>query len=187
MNLFEALVDEHRIIGRAVDALEGYARRLEDGTEVDPGDLVRLVCFFREFAELVHHDKEEHLLFPAMAEKGYLKDRAPLSDVCGQHRQERQIVRALQQLAVLKDPIDGHTSQVVSLLKQLVEFERAHMAKENEVLYPAVQHELAGASSLDLADELSVREQAERWIGDTTWLRDLADELYETYASASSV
>ena len=69
MNLFETLVDEHRVIRRAVDALDGFVDQLERGSTADLRDLGRFVCFFREFAELVHHDKEEHLLFPALAKE----------------------------------------------------------------------------------------------------------------------
>lgn len=186
MDLLQGLADEHRVIARAVDAFDGFIARVRASEDYDPGDFARFVCFFREFAELVHHDKEEHLLFPAMGAKGYARDGAPIAYICEQHRQERNIIHALQQLAVSKDPLGvAHGDQVVSLAKQLIDFERAHMKKENELLYPTVRAEFGNLPALALAEQMTIQEQAERWVGDTSWLRDLADELHQTYAVKS--
>jgi hemerythrin-like domain-containing protein len=184
MDLLQDLADEHRVISRTLDALEGFVARVRASGEYDPQDFPRFVCFFREFAELVHHDKEEHLLFPAMGLKGYARGGAPIAYICEQHREERNIIQALQQLAVLRDPLGmAHCDQVVHLATQLIDFERAHMKKENELLYPTVRAEFGEMQALALAEKLTIGGQAERWVGDTSWLRDLADELHERYAT----
>jgi hemerythrin-like domain-containing protein len=185
VDLLDGLADEHRVISRVVDALEGFVERLTRSEPVDAQDFPRFVCFFREFAELVHHDKEEHILFPAMATKGYARDGAPIAFICEQHDEERRIILALQQLAVLAEPLgSSYRDRAIALMRGLIAFERAHMKKENELLYPAVKQEFGSFSPTAPGERLTIAQRAERWIGDTSWLRDLADELYRTYCRA---
>jgi hemerythrin-like domain-containing protein len=57
MHPTDTLMQEHARIERVLDALESYASALEDAAK--PEDLGLFVTFAREFADGVHHGKEE--------------------------------------------------------------------------------------------------------------------------------
>ena len=69
MDAIELLMQEHQLILRAIDALDGFAGKVQGGLE-DRQELAAFVRFIREFADARHHGKEEDILFTAMVAAG---------------------------------------------------------------------------------------------------------------------
>lgn len=178
MDLFDTLTDEHRLITRTVDALESFIERVEKGDELDVFELNRFVVFLREFVDLVHHQREESILFPAMAKLGYAKSGAPIAHVRDEHRREHKILFEIRQAAVRVKPLSSaRRAHLVGLIRELIVFQRGHIKKENELLYPTVKKEFSGKTLDEVTRTLWSDEDAQARLVEDSWLRALAEEL----------
>jgi len=183
MDLFDTLVDEHRLILRTLVALEHFVEGVEKSGELDPFELNRFVVFLREFVDLVHHEHEETILFPAMARLGYAKSGAPIAHVRDEHRREHELLFDLRQAAVkIRPPSSARRAHVIGRLRELIVFQREHIKKENELLYPAVKKEFSGKTLDDVTRSLWSDEDSPARLVEDAWLRTLAEELVRDHA-----
>ena len=178
MRALESLRDEHRVIGRVLEALEDYGQRLAEDSSTNPSSLRRFAAFFAEFVGIWHHGKEEELLMPALVQHGLAWDESPLEEIRRDHEQADYLLRVVQQGALQ----DGAWSpedrrHVVRSIRALVEFERGHMQREEAALYPAAEKTLSADMLRALEENCHKYERA--CFGRTTYadLRALAEGL----------
>jgi len=158
MEALSSLVREHQFLARLMAALDAYARLVERGIEVDPGDLRGFARTLREFADETHREKEEHVLLPFLVHHGFDWQAPPISQVCDEHSIERDLIGAIDHAgARLERWTDEDRRHVVALVRSLCEFQRRHHHTENEQLFPAVM------TRLDLAALGQLREALERF------------------------
>jgi hemerythrin-like domain-containing protein len=91
----DGLKREHRAIECVLRALGRINERLESGETVDCDLLDRCIEFIRRFADGVHHQKEENVLFPAMTRAGMPADVGPIACMLKEHQQGREFVAAM--------------------------------------------------------------------------------------------
>ena len=177
MDLFDTLVDEHRLIQRTLTALERFVGEIEGGAELDVLELNRFVVFLREFVDLVHHEHEERVLFPAMARLGYAFSGAPIAHIHDEHVRERALLFEIRQAALRVRPLSSaRRAHLVGCLRELIVFQREHVKKENELLYPAVKREFSGKTLDDVSRSLWTSQDASV-LAEISWLRALGEEL----------
>src|SRR3989338_2803490 len=95
MALTEALVEEHKMIKRMINALENAANSLEKGNKVEPVVFEQAVDFIRNFADKFHHAKEEDILFKEMVKKGMPEKDSPIEAMLIEHEQGRNFVKGV--------------------------------------------------------------------------------------------
>lgn len=131
------LMDEHRVIEQVLAALDTFALRLEAGETEDRTALMDFVTFFREFADKLHHGKEEDRLFAEMERNGFPKEYGPLGVMYAEHVEGRSHVKALAELAGRSGPLDADERQVAARhALAYVPLLRGHILKEDNILYP---------------------------------------------------
>ncbi len=144
MGVTSILRQEHELILDVLEAAEEAARRLESGQVVEPDLLESLIRFFREFADHAHHGKEEDLLFPALTAKGMPSQGGPIGVMLFEHTQGREFIR---RMAAAGDEIAagsaGAGSAWADAARGYVELLRAHIAKENNILF-AIAEQILG-------------------------------------------
>lgn len=139
MDPIQLLMDEHRVIERVLNGLESFSEKPE-GTK---SPLKDYVVFLREYADRLHHGKEEDILFDQMVKNGFPKEGGPIAVMLMEHDQGRAYIRALTDLAERErvwTPEDRgllhkHGTEYVNLL-------RAHIQKEDQILYPMARSRL---------------------------------------------
>ena len=129
------LKEEHDLILRGLTVLEKVAARLAGGKPVGPETLAKLVGFFRNFADRCHHGKEEAMLFPALESAGLPRDGGPTGVMCMEHEDGRACVQGIAAATarLVRDP--AAAQEVVQHARQFVTLLRAHIEKENNVLF----------------------------------------------------
>jgi hemerythrin-like domain-containing protein len=136
MQATQVLRDEHEGILAMLAVVEAAAYRVRDGKNV-PADLFTDAAgFFRNFADKCHHNKEEAELFPALVEHGIPQDGGPVGVMLVEHDQGRELIRGLS--AAAERYASGDQTAVPALVSNAlayVELLRAHIAKENSVLF----------------------------------------------------
>jgi hemerythrin-like domain-containing protein len=133
MRATKLLMEEHEIILRALDVLEAHAHR---GKQPPPA----LLEFFKEFADAHHHGKEEEILFPALEEAGFPHDAGPVGVMLHEHKQGRQLTAALRDPAQFADAALAYSAML-----------RAHIEKENQILFPMADRAVEDQRRVDQA------------------------------------
>ena len=95
MSSVDVLLAEHRMIARMVSIVEAVAARLDAGHEVPLGILVDVMDFSEHFTSNCHHAKEEHHLFPMLAEHGMSLDSSPIAALREQHEANHAYLREM--------------------------------------------------------------------------------------------
>ncbi|MBI5032994.1 MAG: hemerythrin domain-containing protein [Chloroflexi bacterium] len=160
MKATRVLRDEHEGILAMLSVVEAAARRLESGKSIPPQMMVDAGNFFRNFADGCHHGKEEGELFPTMVEHGIPKEGGPVGVMLLEHDEGRAFVRGMREAA--ERYARGDESANLALVDNTLDYVRllrAHIAKENNVLFPMADEILSDDEQAKLFDAFEHIEQ----------------------------
>lgn len=186
MQSIEMLMREHRNIERVVDALEIAAGHLSRGVAVRPGFFVDAAVFFAEYADGVHHAKEEGVLFGAMGGSGMPAAEGPIPVMLEEHVEARALTRALRRAG--RRFADGDTtasSEVITASRGYALLIREHIAKEDEALFPMAEEMLSADAESEVLQGMMRLEAQETGSGRMAELLALADTLSREAAALS--
>jgi hemerythrin-like domain-containing protein len=133
----EELMHEHAVILHMLSGAERLAQSILSTHIVEIAKVTDVIDFSRHFTDGCHHSKEEKHLFVRLVEKGMSKEQGPIAVMLNEHRMGRELIRqietSLQEYRSGKKEASDSVSQ--SMLRY-VELLRAHIAKENNILFP---------------------------------------------------
>ena len=130
-------MQEHEIILKVVNALERIANAMKQGTMTDAGLLREAVQFMRQFADRLHHSKEEDLLFPAMQQKGIPEQGGPIGVMKNEHEMARAFVASFEEaVEAYAEQGESTAEGVCAAIQAITALYPDHIWKENNVLYP---------------------------------------------------
>jgi hemerythrin-like domain-containing protein len=141
------LIQDHKIILRALDVLEHMAVEADKGVLLDPNDVEAFVRFLRMFADDYHQTKEESALFPVLmrTEEGQMP---ALRHMLFEHDQERSLVTGLE------DALRGRKgTDFVHYATRLIALLRNHIRKEDTILFDNVESALSKNDDLEVVAE----------------------------------
>ena len=181
MDAIEQLMAEHRIIESVISALDAYVARVAAGDDVPSEDAARFAEFFREYADRCHHGKEEDILFISMIEHGFQKEAGPLAVMYQEHDAGRAHVRGLREAASAGAWTPDSRDAVVEHGTQFGELLRAHIQKEDGILYPMATTHIPEARMSAMAGEFDAFNRDDVGTEVQIKLQALADELIALY------
>lgn len=180
INAFEILEHEHDVILLVLDAVEREAARIRADGKADPPRVNRMLDFARQFADRCHHAKEERLLFPRLADCGIARDGGPIGVMLAEHERGREFVRAAAEALPAAAGGDATAAgKLAEALSGYVSLLRAHIAKENQVLYVMGRRLLPESDDRDLVAAFERVEAEEMGAGTHEKYHRLAHELAE--------
>ena len=152
----ETLRDEHQKILRLVDVLQVLLAPGPEG-DLDLDDIEQCVTFIRLFADACHHGQEEDLLFEELASRGIPRTAGPVAVMLHEHEQGRALVRSMS------GALDGARGRDAEARKILVNagraymnLIRAHINKEDNVLFPMADQLVTGGGCRKLCEAYGV-------------------------------
>ena len=185
MDAIEMLMNEHRLIERVLDGLVGFAEEAQRTGGTEKAELSRFVKFLREFADACHHGKEEDILFTAMVEHGFPREGGPIAVMLHEHDQGRGLIRILRERAEQADPwSDADRREVGAVAAGYAELLRAHIHKEDAILYPMAEQHLPPETMQSVSEACDRYEEAPERSGKHEQLHALAEELIRAHAAA---
>jgi hemerythrin-like domain-containing protein len=149
MKSTEFLIQEHKLILRALDVLDGIAGFIEADGTIDSDDIAKILDFLRWFADAHHQAKEDTILFPALKACGADETR-PVQHMMFEHDQERQSIEALE-----KDVRLGKLSDFAASAVRLSSTMRNHLYKEDHLLFPSADSLLTEEQDKVILDQLN--------------------------------
>ena len=145
------LENDHVSILKLIDVME----RMTTKTPVID-DLDEVVDLIRNFADGLHHAKEESLLFPLMAERGFSMTQGPIAVMLSDHVQGRNFVKGMaENISLLKN---GDFSAKKAIYENMLGYRELltnHIAKENNILFRMADNALSTADHQSLLKQFS--------------------------------
>ncbi|MFQ6610726.1 MAG: hemerythrin domain-containing protein [Fidelibacterota bacterium] len=145
-HILRKLYDEHGIILSVLESMESAAVKLRDISKIDDAastlkDMQNGVKNL--LAAEPHHQREEQILFPQMENQGI---SGPPSVMRMEHETLREKKHHLQKLLSEKQTVDFQIfrENISNTAYSIVELLRAHIHKENMILYPMAFRAIQG-------------------------------------------
>jgi len=160
MSNTEQLKEEHRIIERMLDVIETAATNIDSGKEVGTDFFPKVVDFIRNFADGLHHGKEEKNLFPFMGRHGIPAEGGPIGVMLAEHDEGRAYVMAVNEAARRYAAGDRAALKMAenSALKY-AGLLRQHIEKEDNILYVMADEVLTAGDQKEL---LTIYDEVEK-------------------------
>lgn len=128
----ENLENDHRQILLLISVMEEMVKQ----SEPNVSHLEEVVTLIRQFADGLHHAKEENLLFPLMEEKGFSPYQGPVAVMLAEHAQGRAYVKNMaESIEQFKEGKRQHLAFIYSNMLGYAELLSNHIAKENNILF----------------------------------------------------
>jgi hemerythrin-like domain-containing protein len=127
------LETDHQHILRLIGVME----RITLTTDPDMQHLDTVLMVIREFADGLHHAKEEKHLFPLMAAKGYSTEKGPVAVMLYEHEMGRNFVKGIAEgISQMRAGEPESVNYLYANMIGYVDLLKNHISKENNVLFP---------------------------------------------------
>ena len=141
------LENDHVHILRLIDVME----HITGQEDPDVSDIEIIVYLIKNFADGLHHAKEENLLFPLMAERGFSTSQGPIAVMLSEHAQGRSFVRGMtENITSYKTGNEGALIGLYENMNGYAELLRKHISKENNILFRMADKAFTESDQLSL-------------------------------------
>jgi len=135
------MLEEHENILAVVQSVEQNIEKLEDDFDLDKDYYFSVLQFLREYADGVHHAKEEDILFKVVADLELDKQDEEIKRLVHQHIISRDIFGRIEE-----NISNSNINKLIANFKQYISMIRAHIKEEDELLFPLLEKSLNKAS-----------------------------------------
>jgi hemerythrin-like domain-containing protein len=152
MKCAELVMEEHAILRRGLDVLDGMIRKLEQGERIEIADAITILKFINLFGVEYHQTIEEQILFPALLRA--TPQESPIRQMLLEHREHRTLVDAVDSALISRRGIEFvRTSRGLTVLF------RSHLDREETVLRDAAKAWLSKEEDDAVVAELTKNRQ----------------------------
>jgi hemerythrin-like domain-containing protein len=150
------LEDDHVHILKLIEVME----RIIGSENPDINHLESIVDIIRNFADGLHHAKEENQFFPFLAKRGFSLSQGPVAVMLHEHVQGREFVKGIaDNISVYKDGKMSALGNIYTNMAGYAELLQNHIGKENNILFRMADRAL---SETDHQELLKQFEEAEK-------------------------
>jgi hemerythrin-like domain-containing protein len=113
-----------------------------------------IVDIIRNFADGLHHTKEENVFFPALAKKGFSPQQGPVAVMLNEHVQGRAYVKGIaDNLELYKKGDKAALDRIYQNMNGYADLLINHIAKENNILFRMADKVLSSEEQGGLLNE----------------------------------
>lgn len=133
------LMIEHRLIERMISIIKEALINIEKTQKVDPLFVDKAVDFIRIYADRTHHGKEEDILFRDLSKRALSAgDKQVMNELIEEHVFGRETTKALVEANTrYRNGDQSALSDIAEKLRTITDFYPEHIAKEDNVFFPA--------------------------------------------------
>jgi hemerythrin-like domain-containing protein len=136
------------VMGRVIGSENPEISHLED-----------MVDIIRNFADGIHHAKEENQFFPYLAKRGFSLQNGPVAVMLHEHVQGREYVKGMADgIGALKNGDLDALSDIYINMKGYGQLLHNHIGKENNILFRMADRALSEDDQLTLLKEFAEAE-----------------------------
>lgn len=120
-----------------------------------------IVEIIRNFADGLHHAKEENLFFPFLATKGFSLQQGPVAVMLHEHVLGRNFVKGISDnIELCKKGDQAALGEIYKNMKGYSELLRNHIGKENNILFRMADNVLSDSDNHQLLYRFNEAEKA---------------------------
>src|SRR5215469_1295628 len=127
MRSTQLVIQDHIILRRGLDVVDGMLQKLESGQRIEIFDATVMLKFLRLFGDQYHQAMEESVLFPALLAAA--PDECPLHQFVSEHGDERTLVAEIEEALMSRKGMAFFRGS-----RQLTGLLRAHCDREETIL-----------------------------------------------------
>ena len=165
MNAIELMVKEHENISRMLQVVRKYCIKIVNNEAVDYDDFYKMADFIKNYADTIHHGKEENFLFNKMVEEiGGPAEKLVKHGMLVEHDLGRLY------LADLREAVDelkaGNEEAKVDIVGSAMSYAKLltrHIEKENNVAYKFAERSLKEDTIKTLNEECERFEKEDKY------------------------
>lgn len=144
------LENDHVYIIRLLDVME----KMVINCATDTAHMEMVVNLIKTYADGFHHAKEEKVLFPLLVEKGFSNEQGPVSVMLHEHVEGREFVKGIsERIDVYKAGNVSALPEIYHYMQGYADLLRAHIGKENNVLFRMADKALSSDEQLELLNK----------------------------------
>jgi hemerythrin-like domain-containing protein len=170
------LEDDHIHILRLTDIME----KITESDNPDISHLEKIVDIIRNFADGIHHAKEEEHFFPFLSGRGFSTSAGPVAVMLHEHVAGRNYVQGMvQNIELFKNGDSDALGKIYMNMNGYAGLLKSHIGKENNILFRMADRAL---SNIDNEELLSKFEEAEKMHSDKNqYIKDIniLSDFYE--------
>jgi hemerythrin-like domain-containing protein len=126
----------------------------------DIDNIEKIVDIIRNFADGLHHAKEENLFFPFLGNRGFSVTQGPLAVMLHEHVLGRNYVRSMaENIALYKTGNEAALTGIFSNMSGYAELLRSHISKENNILFRMADNALSESDQISLLESFNEAEK----------------------------
>lgn len=147
---------DHKYILKLLDVMEKMVINCSN----DLLEVKMVVDIIKQYVDGFHHAKEENLFFPLLVQKGFSNENGPVSVMLHEHVEGRKFVKGISDgIAKYNKNGDSTLPDIYRNMKEYIDLLRAHIAKENNVLFKMADRLLTPAEQQSLLDQFTAVEK----------------------------
>jgi hemerythrin-like domain-containing protein len=181
MNAIEQLRLEHDGIKLMMSILNTFCDRLENGEDADLDDGVRMIEFFRIYADKYHHEKEEQLLFPLLEKLGVPRKGGPIEEMLHDHDLGRGYIRGMVEAMDKLREGDAGAGPFAENARWYIHLLEKHIEMEDDALFDLAEMRLSDAEQQQLAADFDMVKKMNMGSGKHEEFHALLEELERKY------
>jgi hemerythrin-like domain-containing protein len=142
MNVIGHLEEEHRTISNTMAVFEKEIKKIKEQKRVDPISINMSIDFIRTYTDLVHHGKEENILFRELEKKNLSADHSKImKELLEEHKYSRSIIGKWMDATERYFDGEDTAQEIIGCLQELITFYPLHIMKENKHFFgPALDY-----------------------------------------------
>jgi hemerythrin-like domain-containing protein len=144
------LEDDHIYVLKLTDVMEAVTHSVNPDTE----HIGTIIDIIKNFADGLHHAKEENLLFPVLGLKGFSPQQGPVAVMLHEHVEGRNFVKGMSENLELYN--QGNKAALTAIYSNMLgyaELLRNHIGKENNILFRMADKVLSDAEQQTLLSQ----------------------------------
>ncbi len=155
-NATKNLENDHIYILKLIDVMKAVT----NSEKPDIGDIESIVDIIRNFADGLHHAKEENIFFPALESKGFSPHQGPVAVMLYEHIQGRNFVKGIaENLELYRKGDETALDHIYQNMLGYANLLSGHIAKENNILFRMADNALSDNEQKKLLEQFEKEEQ----------------------------
>jgi hemerythrin-like domain-containing protein len=150
------LEEDHIHVLKLTDVMKALTRSGKPDVE----HIENIVDIIRNFADGLHHAKEENLLFPALGKKGFPPNQGPVGVMLNEHIQGRNYVKGIvDNLKLYRNGNKAALTGIYQNMNGYADLLVSHISKENNILFRMADNVLSDNEQKNLLEQFEAIEQ----------------------------
>jgi hemerythrin-like domain-containing protein len=172
------LENDHVHILKLIDVMEQITLM----ENPDTNHLEKIVDLIKNFADGIHHAKEENIFFPLLAERGFSFEQGPVAVMLHEHLLGRNFVKGMaENIALYKR---GNKEALIEIFRNMTGYSsllRNHISKENNILFRMADNALSESDNNNLLNRFAEAEKKHLQSADSGRYAEQIKELASFY------